>query len=233
MIIQRALDWLYPGQCLLCHCRAHQTLDLCAACQQQLPFNLSACPQCAQPQPIPTLCAQCRVQPPAFQASQVPFLYQFPLAYLLKQLKFHHKLSVARLMGQLLALHLQHQDQLIWPDCIIPVPLHPTRLRQRGFNQSLEIARCLNRALPRPIPIDIQHCHRIRETAPQAELAAHQRQANVRHAFQVQPDIPAYQRVAIVDDVLTTGHTVNALSNALLAAGIPAIEIWACARTGL
>lgn len=227
--MQPLTTWLYPGCCLLCGSASHRSRDLCEYCQLQLPFNHTACPQCANPLAIAQLCPACLQQPPPFAASQVPFLYEFPIATLLKRLKFQHQLAVARLMGDLMAEHLSHAA-ITRPDCIIPVPLHPHRLRQRGFNQSLELAKIISHTLN--IPLDYHSCQRIVSTLPQAELPAHQRWTNVQQAFRLRHPI-SYSRVAIVDDIMTTGHTVGALSQCLTAAGVQQVQVWAAARAYL
>lgn len=222
-------SWLYPGCCMLCGSASPAHRDLCEYCHLQLPFNHTACPQCANPLPIAQLCPSCDQQPPPFAASQVPFRYEFPISTLLKRLKFQHQLAVARLIGELMAEHLSHAP-IVRPDCIIPIPLHPSRLRQRGFNQSLELAKILSKTLN--IPIDCHSCQRIVPTVSQTELTAQQRGLNVQQAFRLRRMV-SYSRVAIVDDIMTTGHTVGALSQCLTAAGVEHVQIWAAARAYL
>jgi ComF family protein len=129
-------------------------------------------------------------------------------------------------LGYLLSQHLS-QQLTSKPECIIPVPLHPKRLRQRGYNQALELARPIARGLK--IKLETQLCQRIRNTLPQTELSLRSRQANLRNAFQITPTVP-YQHIAIVDDVVTTGHTVYELARIFKRAGVAQIEIWAVAR---
>jgi ComF family protein len=155
------------------------------------------------------------------------FQYAAPLDALIMQLKYGARLPVGRVLGELMAEALMDCGNRARPDAILPVPLHPVRLRDRGFNQSAEIARPIAAALE--IPIDIHTCVRVRNTAEQALLKAHERVRNLRDAFRVVRD-PPYRHVAIVDDVLTTGSTVEALAWPLRMAGVETIEVWACAR---
>jgi len=142
-------------------------------------------------------------------------------------LKFHHRLNVARLLGELLADALEtHIDAA--PEVLIPVPLHRSRLAQRGYNQALEIARIVARRLG--IAIDIRHCTRIGRTAPQTGLDEQTRRRNVRGAFAARGPLP-WRRIALVDDVVTTGSTVGELARVLRHAGAEHIEVWVTART--
>jgi ComF family protein len=173
------------------------------------------------------LCGRCQVKPPAFERTWAPFRYEAPLDYLLQQLKFHGCLDIARLLGGLMSAWLQeHLDD--WPDVLIPVPLHAGRLRERGFNQSLELARLLAERLA--LPVDYQCCARLRLTPPQAGLVRKARIRNVKGAFEVNGRV--YGHVAIIDDVMTTGSTVHELAKVLLRAGADRVDIWVCARAG-
>ncbi|WP_369406459.1 ComF family protein [Candidatus Thiosymbion oneisti] len=141
--------------------------------------------------------------------------------------KFRARLNLARLLGQCLASTLGECGAEL-PDLIVPVPLHAKRLRERGYNQALELARTIGRELS--IPVDIQSCVRVSATPPQAGLARKERQRNVRGAFRVLHP-PGVERVAILDDVVTTGSTVTELTRVLLRAGVERVDVWAVART--
>jgi ComF family protein len=147
--------------------------------------------------------------------------------FLIKQLKFHGHLAVARLLGEWLGECLEKQNRPL-PDCIIPVPLHPVRLRERGFNQALELARPIARHLG--LAVQASALRRIRHTLPQSLIDAQVRHSNVRGAFIVDPSL-SVRHVAVVDDVITTGSTVGETARILRTAGVTEIEIWACART--
>ncbi|MDE2088388.1 MAG: ComF family protein [Gammaproteobacteria bacterium] len=225
-------SWFYPAVCALCGATGDDGLDLCAACRGDLPYNTVACSRCALPLTgsvaSDALCGHCLRHPPAYQRTLAPFRYAPPLDYLLQRLKFNGKLIHARLLGTLMAEYLAQRLSLL-PERIIPVPLHRARLSECGFNQALELARPIARRLG--VALDHTICERLRATAAQSRLPAAQRRANVRNAFRVRGAITA-RHVAIVDDVVTTGNTVNELARALRKAGVQTVEIWACGRAG-
>jgi len=222
-------DWLFPPTCLLCGDAGTEGRDLCRPCAESLPFNRPACTSCARPLPFDSdiPCGECQQHPPAFDRSFALFRYQEPVRHLIRGLKFHARYPCARLLGDMLADALAGiKDK---PELIIPVPLHRSRYRERGYNQSLEIARTLSRRLQ--IPMDLRSCIRTLATQPQTQLSAKERQRNVRKAFAT-PKPPKADHVAILDDVVTTGATANELAKALRKAGIKRIDVWACARAG-
>ena len=217
---------LFPPICILCHRPGADGLDLCAGCRRGLARPAAACERCAEPLAAGTnlLCGRCQRRPPAFDSARSLFLYRPPVDRLILELKHQRRLVQARLLGQLLGAAAAD-----WPACdvLVPVPLHRLRLWRRGFNQSLEIARHVERRLG--IPIDTRDCRRVRRTAVQAELPAPARRRNLRQAFRVQGDWDG-RRVAIVDDVMTTGATADALTRALKAQGAAEVQVWVCAR---
>jgi len=171
------------------------------------------------------LCGQCLSKPPAFDASYAPFIYQDAMRHLITTLKFGTDYKNARLLGQLLAEHLKQCPDK--PDAIIPVPLHKARYIERGFNQSIEIARTVAKELD--IALDLNSCQRTRNTPQQTRLTAKQRRKNIRNAFAVVKPISA-RHVAILDDVMTTGSTVRELAAVLKKAGVGRVDVWVCAR---
>lgn len=174
------------------------------------------------------MCGVCLRQPPPQDMALSVFDYAPPIDYMVQRLKFHGELSWARTLGGLMAEELGHRATDL-PDVIVPVPLHRRRLAERGYNQALELARPLARALD--IPVDASLCMRIRPTREQSVLAAGARRANVRGAFAVTASPPP--SVAIVDDVLTTGSTAGALAHLFRRAGAAHVSIWICARATL
>ena len=220
-------DWLYPPTCLVCGDPGAAGLDLCEPCADALPYNRIACPRCglALPTPQTAECGRCQKHPPAFHATHALFRYEEPVRHLIHALKFGAHYPSARLLGSLLADALCGLEDK--PALLIPVPLHPSRYRERGFNQATEIARTLSRRLH--IPLDLTSSARVRPTQPQAELAAEQRARNIRKAFRILK-APKATHVAILDDVVTTGATVNELAKVLCAAGVERVDVWACAR---
>lgn len=229
--LEQTLERLYPPTCVLCGAAGRGGLDLCAGCVADLPRNRHRCARCALPL-APTaaaqaLCGACQRQPPPFDLCSAAFRYDEPMPALVGGAKFRSRMDLVRLLGCCLARALR-EDDVEMPDAIVPVPLHPRRLRERGYNQALEIARVVSRELG--VPIDARSCARILSTAPQAGLAQKQRRRNVRGAFQV-VRTPAATRIAILDDVVTTGSTVAELAKVLRNAGVGRVQVWAVART--
>ncbi|WP_242464139.1 ComF family protein [Thiococcus pfennigii] len=225
------LDWLLPPTCALCGAAGLPGLDLCPGCLADLPHNCAACPRCALPLPpdqaVGATCGRCQRHPPPFDAAHAAFRYEGPLPALVAGAKFRGRMNLMRLLGSCLLRALLEQGAAR-PELIVPVPLHPARLRERGYNQALEIARVPARALG--LPIDARGCARVRATAPQMGLERAARRLNVRGAFQVTAP-PAARHVALVDDVVTTGQTAAELARALRRAGVARVDLWAVART--
>jgi ComF family protein len=233
MTVNQALPWqetlwqrLYPLRCVLCGAPGAEGLDLCPPCRADLPVLHTACRRCARPLPTVGICGVCQQQPPLQDRTLSAFHYQSPVDYLILQLKFGGKLHLAPLLGKLTAECLKPCIDSL-PECIIPVPLHPHRLRERGFNQALELARPLASYLK--IPINTHAVLRIRPTAAQSSLPRQERKRNVQGAFALRAHL-AVRHVAILDDVLTTGHTAGELAKTLRRAGVQTVEVWACAR---
>jgi ComF family protein len=215
----------YPSSCLLCGVLASS--GLCAACAAELPENLCACSRCALPLygTENEICGRCLKKPPAFDAAWSPFIYAQPLEWMISQLKFNAKLLQANVLAELMMNRLPALSGI--PDCIMPVPLHPQRLRQRGFNQSVELARPLARA--QHVPLDVSSCRRLRATPPQTGMTASQRRRNLRGAFEF-PNEQNYAHVVLFDDVMTTGATLNELARLLKRQGVHRVEVWSLAR---
>ena len=227
--IESALLGLYPPVCLLCGADGEKHRDLCGDCREDLPVNANPCPRCAEPLPAGarpgSLCGSCLRHPPPFAACYAPFLYEPPVDWLVGRLKFHGRLAAGRVLAGLLGDALTPDPR---PDLILPVPLHPARLRVRGFNQTAEIARPVARRLGIPLVTDL--ALRIRPGAPQSRLARALRRVNVRGAFVVRAPL-AGEHVAVLDDVITTGATAAELARTLLRAGASRVDLWAVART--
>jgi len=221
-------SFLFPPVCVLCGGRGHEALDLCAACLQSLPTLGSTCVRCAEPLTgivLEALCGRCQAKPLAFERCQALFHYAYPLDTLLQRLKFSGRLEMALILGHLMADRLSESLDEI-PDCLIPVPLHTQRLRERGFNQALELARPISRRLR--IPLDFQSCVRLHATPPQAGLSRKERRKNLKNAFTMQRKVPGH--VAVIDDVMTTGSTAHELARVLLKNGAKRVDVWVCAR---
>jgi ComF family protein len=231
-LLHAALDVCYPPTCVLCGAPGWNKLDLCQGCFADLPALAPACGRCALPLPAGApdglLCGECQRQPPAFDHCLALFRYQDAMPRLIGDFKFRRKLHLGRLFGQLLAEAVRWQPQASVPERLVPVPLHPSRLRQRGYNQSLEVARVLGRELGVAVVRD--GVERIVATPPQLSLARAQRLENVRDIFRPRQPLRA-RHLVIIDDVVTTGATVGELARMLRAAGAERVDVWAVART--
>lgn len=205
--------WLAPPRCTLCDAPGMlPRLDLCAACHATLPRDTDPW----------------RAGPPSVTGVLAPWQYGYPVDAMIRGLKFHGECSFARLFGELLARERRALGSEL-PDLLMPLPLHARRHAERGYNQAAELARHAGRQLDRRVC-----CRRLlrpRVTRPQSSLSAAARRANVRNAFRVTGDVCGL-RVALVDDVITTGSTAGAAAGALLQAGAAEVELWVVARVG-
>ena len=220
--------------CQLCdETTDHPRHDICTACEAELPWLGAHCQICALPLPAPgMICGACQKKPPAFARVEAPWRYAFPVDSLITRFKHHAQWPFGRLLGELLAEHLQHayDEGLPRPQALLAVPLARRRERQRGFNQARMLADWLSRALQIPAPDD--WLSRTLDTPAQQGLDAATRKRNLRQAFVVD----AAERVeglhlALVDDVLTTGATANMLARLLLRAGAARVDVYCLART--
>ena len=221
----------YPSLCLLCGAAGDQDRDLCADCAADLPHNRHPCACCALPlppgSPAGALCGTCSRKLPAFDRCYAALHYDANTGFLISGLKFHHKLNHARLLSQLLIDYLEQQRAAL-PDLILPVPLHRQRLRERGYNQALEIARPIGRHFR--LPVEPRLCRRIRATPAQTGLDRKTRRKNLRQAFQLIGEVEG-QTIALLDDVVTTGSTITELAKLLKRSGAARVDVWAIART--
>lgn len=188
-----------------------------------------ACPICAYPTPAGEICGACLSHRPAYRRSIAAYTYAFPLNQLVQALKYHHQFAVIdTLIAPLLARTQATADPL--PDAIIAMPLHRNRLKERGFNQSQQLARAIAAKLRLPL---LNHaCQRSRDTPPQAALPLKERQRNIRNAFTCDNSV-AGKRIAIIDDVMTSGSTLDSLAQAVMAAGAIEVQCWVVARAVL
>ena len=223
---------IYPPRCTLCGKNGIDDHDLCLQCFLALPWNRVYCQKCALPLPEDSgdgaVCGKCLNQPSHFDQSLSLFRYEGDVVSLVHQLKFNEKLRISRILGETLADYI-HINSVELPDVIVPVPLSSKRLRQRGFNQSIEIARPVARRWG--VPLDTRSVKRIHDTQSQTGLNRKQRLQNIRGAFEVQKPL-AVQHVAIIDDVVTTTSTVTELSRLLKKTGVKHVDVWSIARAG-
>lgn len=226
-LLDPLLDLLLPRSCLLCGISAHATL--CPDCKDDLPrLPAFACPICAAPLGMPALaCGACLKSPPAYDATHAALRYDFPVDQLVLNLKFGHRAFSRRLASADFLAGMLLADAPAGGSVIVPVPLSRQRLKERGFNQALEIARPLARA--RHLPIDTRSLVRVRDTAPQSLLPWRARKRNVRHAFECLGDFSG-RAVIVVDDVMTTGATLDAVARTLKDHGAASVTNWVAAR---
>lgn len=216
---------LFPGSCVLCGQSSLCAVDLCARCEADLPRLSNTCPSCAMPVHFNgTRCGRCIRKSPPQDACRAAFRYAYPLDALVQRYKFNGDHASGRVLGELFS-RLAPGDER--PDCLLPVPLHPRRLRERGFNQSEMLAQALGAKFGIAVRTDV--IRRVRDTAVQSGMNAVARRRNVRGAFAVRAgEIP--RRVVIVDDVITTGSTTGEIVRTLRRAGAKWLEVWALAR---
>ena len=212
-----------PSSCVLC---GADTTDgrICVGCDADLPgLSPTRCTVCALPLVSAGVCGACLHRPPSYDSVSAAYAYAFPVDALIHAYKYGGDLSLAPLLGGALVRNARPAV-----DAIIPMPLAPARLRERGFNQAQELARNAGRILR--LPVAASACRKVTETPPQAALPWKERARNVRGAFVCDVDLTG-QRVAIVDDVMTTGATLNELARNLKRAGALHVSGWVVART--
>ena len=220
---RRAASLLFGGSCFLCRGPARDIL--CERCDADLPrLGAEHCPRCALASPAGALCGRCLTQPPAYDATTAALAYRFPADVLVQALKFRGELALAPFLGNLISRCISSKNV----NCIVPVPLSSGRLRSRGYNQALEIARHVASALGTRLAADA--CRRGRDTAAQMDLPLAERARNVRGAFEC-PRLIGGATVAVLDDVMTTGATLHEVAAALKRAGAARVVNWVVART--
>lgn len=226
--IDHALRESLPGRCAFCLGEASPNRSWCQQCYAELPWNRMACPICAEPQGVSALagrrCGHCVTRPPAFSHAQAPLRYEHEVARRIQHFKFYASPRAGHVLLELLELSLGPQI-LAWPDALVAVPLHPDRARERGFDQAAWLAR----RLAKRHAIALVAARRRQHTRSQRGLDRSERYRNLHRGFEVTTQLPP--RVALLDDVMTTGATLDALAEACLAAGASRVEAWAVART--
>ncbi|MBM9887696.1 MULTISPECIES: ComF family protein [Deefgea] len=223
--IDTFLNYIAPHQCILC--AAPSSAALCTACYPSLPRweASNSCPRCGHINTQGHLCGACQTAPPAFDRTYAAFLYTEPISSLIQAAKFANRWSLLPPLGAYLAQITPEEQR---PNRLIALPLHPARLRERGFNQAVEIARPI--AKLHQLPLEIDTLQRIKNTEHQARLNANARWQNMRGAFVYSGNLTG-QRVAIIDDVMTSGASLNAAAKALKLAGAIEVQAWVVART--
>ncbi len=222
---QKVAQWVFGGTCFLCRGAAKKRL-LCEACDADLPrLRQALCPRCALPSAGAEVCGQCLAHPPHFDAARAALAYRFPADVLLQAFKFRGELTLAGFFAALLVERLGAAPRA---DYLVPVPIAAARLRERGYNQALEIARQVARATG--IRLAPGLCERVRDTPPQTDLPWSERAKNVRGAFRAPLALDG-AAVAVLDDVMTTGATLGEIAATLKSAGAAHVSAWVVART--
>jgi ComF family protein len=215
---------LFGGSCFLCRGAAREVL--CESCGAELPrLAQPLCPRCALPSPGGETCGRCLAEPPHYDATFAALAYVFPADVLVHALKFRGELALAPLLGGLIAQRIASSGRV---DCVFAVPLSAARLRERGYNQAIEIARPAAKAAR--ARLELGACIRERDTAAQSDLPWAERRRNVRGAFRCTRAL-ADAHVAVVDDVMTTGATLDEIAATLKRAGAARVVNWVLART--
>lgn len=226
MQAKRLLDQLLPRHCVLCGLFSGRE-NLCPPCAAELPHNPSACALCGLPLPAQPgrICGACLKKPPPWDGAVAGLKYQFPVDQLVCRFKYNHNLACGQALGRVLLQAIHNQCEPL-PQAIVPVPLHRSRLFIRTFNQ----AHMLAHQLSRPLKIPVHHAllTRTRRTRAQSGLDSSQRRKNVRGAFDCQRH--GLKHVAIVDDVMTTGRTLEECTRQLKRAGAETVTTWVAAR---
>ncbi len=217
--------WILPPACLLCGGSADGA-GLCKGCAAALPrLGTSRCPVCALPNATGERCGRCLRERPQFDRVVAAFSYEFPATALIHRLKYRGELACARPLAFALAQTLEREP---YPDLVVPMPLARARLADRGFNQCVEIGRYV--AADFGLHLSTALCRRTRQVSPQAALPWKQRSSNVRGVFACDQDLHG-KTVAVIDDVLTTGASLNELARTLKLRGAQAVTGWIVART--
>lgn len=184
------------------------------------------CQHCAYPLPQTDhlICGRCIKKKPYFDNAYISYQFEEPLRGLLHQFKYRQGLHLSSFLSYLMGMKLPINNSN--PPCLIPIPMHPYKIKQRGFNQAAILAKRLAKQFK--LPYDHKSCQKIINTAPQASLNGEQRQKNLRHSFQIKPI--AYSHVILIDDLLTSGSTANELARMLKKSGVERVDICCCAR---
>lgn len=215
---------LFAGDCLLC-LASHDGAGICDHCERSLASLSPACPRCGLGLPVEGTCGECLAHPPSFDRFVSPFAYRFPLDRLVRRFKYTADFAIGRYLGDALAAAAAASPR---PQLLIAAPSSRGRIRERGFNPALVLARRVASRLR--LPLHAGAIAKVRETPAQSGLDRTARLANVRSAFEARRRFDGLD-VAVVDDVVTTGATMGALAACVRAAGARSVAAWSVART--
>ncbi len=229
--LEKTAQTIYPNVCLQCDAEGENGIDLCQRCFQNLPWIEFCCQKCALPltSDDAKICGACTTQKYFFDQTIAPFQFEGFIRDAIYKFKFNQKLNQGKLLAHLFLCCLENREYSL-PDVIIPVPLYKKRLRKRGYNQALEVAKIINKKLN--CDLSYTDIYRNRVTSAQMELPAKQRYNNVKNAFSLVRNSKDLKNkhICIVDDVMTTGNTVNEVAKCLKKAGAKKVDVWCIAR---
>jgi ComF family protein len=235
----QTFDILRQTNCYLCDEKTLSKSKICHACAQDFYWNKRFCRQCSLPlnnqsnyeHDVHLVCGECLTNPPPFTSSVAPFVYSFPISVLIQRIKYRNEQYWIEALSLKFIEHLNQQHPYnLNPEVIIPVPIHHTKLKKRGFNQAEAFAKHLSKHLH--IPAEFQVLSKTKESDDQASLKKTQRLKNLRNCFSVQNSQQIKgKHLALVDDVMTTKATSEICSQLLLDSGAQRVDIWCLART--
>lgn len=223
--VYRGLQKALPGYCAFCLMPAHDGLGWCCDCLAELPWNTLCCTRCGEPlrQQSQPLCGHCLLEPPPIERAHVSLLYQSSIKELLHDFKFNASPRAGMLLVELMLVNMPNH----LGSALLPVPMHHQRARERGFNQAYWLAE----QLARRTGLVLLHAECNQRVVSQRTLNRQERAANLRGAFTIKEPLPAH--ITLIDDVVTTGATLNALASVAQSAGAKRVDSWAVARTPL
>ncbi len=215
-----------PTVCVLCDHRHAKPVAICDKCTLLFSPLENPCQYCSRALSNQDflICGECLRKKPAFDRVMTGYRYEEPLRTLLHEFKYKGALHLRTFLAQLMMTTFDTEASRA--DCIIPIPLHTQRMKQRGFNQAAELAKLISKKIN--IKYDPKLCTKIRNTSPQVGLNAQERQKNLRHSFKAKPS--SYHYVLLIDDLLTTGSTAHEMAKILKQQGVQRVDVWCCAR---
>lgn len=210
------LNILYPERCPVCHGILQGKNFVCPSCRQKLPYiKEPKCKKCGKEveKEEQEYCRDCQRFSHSFDKGGAVFAYDQLMRKSISMFKYHNRREYARFYAAEMYEHCRHFLNTCNPDVILPVPIHRQKKRQRGFNQAELVAKKLGKMMK--VPVDSKYLIRREKTVPQKELSRQKRKANLKQAFKVNKTNRTYERVLIVDDIYTTGATIDAISEIL------------------
>lgn len=228
-LIKNTIDQLLIPYCFACNTQLiNNDYPYCEACYSQLPFQQHICAQCGQQLAQgQDYCGMCLTKPPNFDACFCPFEYIEPIKSQICAFKYNDRPELAQALAQIMAQEIK-DNGLEMPDLLIPVPMHTSKLRKRGYNQASLIAKKLGQLLDIEVANNIIEKHIA--TPAQAELSLVQRRKNLKRSFKLKNKITS-KHVAIVDDVFTTGTTTEEIAKILKRNGVDYCQVWGVAHS--